>query len=87
MPSQTTYEIKETLDVTSLMCPMPLVKSRQAIMNLEVGQVLLVLATDKGSVKDFQGWSKAAKNVELLEQMEEQDGNKTVYKHVIKRTK
>jgi TusA-related sulfurtransferase len=83
--STNTYEINETLDVQGLMCP--LVKSRKAIMELEVGQVLLVLATDKGSVTDFQGWSKAAKNVELIEQMEEQAGDTTIYKHVIKRTK
>ena len=85
--STETYEINETLDVKGLMCPMPLVKSRQAIMGLEVGQVLLVVATDKGSVKDFQGWAKGAKNVELLDQSEDKESDETIYKHIIKRTK
>lgn len=85
--SEETYEVNETLDVKGLMCPMPLVKARKAIMDLEVGQVLAVLATDKGSVKDFQGWAKAAKNVELLSQDEVDDGGDTIYKHIVKRTK
>jgi TusA-related sulfurtransferase len=85
--SEEAYVVNETLDVKGLMCPMPLVKARKAIMDLEVGQVLAVLATDKGSVKDFQGWAKAAKNVELLAQNEEADGSDTIYKHIVKRTK
>lgn len=82
-----TYEINETLDVKNLMCPMPLVKARKALMGLEVGQILEVVATDKGSIKDFQGWAKAAKNVELLDQREAQDGDTTLYNHIMKRTK
>ena len=85
--SQGTQDINETLDVKGLMCPMPLVKARQAIMKMDVGHVLRVMATDKGSIKDFQGWSKAAKNVELLDQSEEQDGGKTIYIHLVRRTK
>ncbi|MDQ7025843.1 MAG: sulfurtransferase TusA family protein [Anaerolineae bacterium] len=85
--SEQTYEISTTLDVTGLMCPMPLVKARKAIMDLEVGQVIEVLATDKGSIKDFQGWAKVAKNVELLAQNEKEGGDTTIYAHVVKRTK
>jgi tRNA 2-thiouridine synthesizing protein A len=81
----TTITVDQTLDVSGLMCPMPLVKSRQAIMQMEVGQVLKVLATDRGSVKDFQGWARTAKNIELLEQGEEQANGKTVFTHVVKR--
>lgn len=81
------YEVNETLDVKGLMCPMPLVKARQAIMKMEVGQVLKVVATDKGSVKDFQGWASAAKNVEILEQSEETEGDSKLYVHVVKRTR
>jgi len=81
------YTVNKVLDVKGLMCPMPLVKSRKAIMEVEIGEVLEVIATDKGSIKDFQGWAKAAKNVELIAQNEEADGEATFYHHIIKRTK
>jgi tRNA 2-thiouridine synthesizing protein A len=79
--------VDQTLDVTGLMCPMPLVKARQAVMQMEVGRVLKVLATDKGSLKDFQGWARTAKNVELLDQTQEQNGGQTIFVHYVKRTK
>jgi len=47
--------------------------------------VLKVLSTDRGSVKDFQGWAQAAKNIELLAQETEQDGGKEIYVHYVKR--
>ena len=50
------------LDARGLNCPMPLVKARQAIGGLQTGQVLKVIATDRGSVKDFQGWANVAKS-------------------------
>lgn len=81
------YTPNKVLDVKGLMCPMPLVKSRKAIMEIAVGEILEVVATDKGSIKDFQGWVKAAKNVELLDQTEKADGDTTLYHHIVKRTK
>jgi len=83
----TTTTANTTLDVKGLMCPMPLVKARKAMMDLSVGEVLKVIATDKGSIKDFQGWAKAAKNVEIVDQSEEEENNETVYVHLLKRTK
>lgn len=85
--TENTYEANDTLDVKGLMCPMPLVKARKSVMALEVGQILKVVATDKGSMKDFQGWAKAAKNVELLGQDEVSEGDTAIYVHYIKRTK
>lgn len=79
-----TYD--QTLDVKGAKCPMPLVKSRKAMKNLQIGEVLQVVATDRGSVADFQGWVKAAKNVELLSQEESQDNGQTLYVHYLKRT-
>jgi tRNA 2-thiouridine synthesizing protein A len=79
--------IDQTLDVQGLMCPMPLVKARNALMQMEVGQVLKILATDRGSLKDFQGWAKTARNVELLSQSQEQMDGKTVLIHLVRRTK
>jgi tRNA 2-thiouridine synthesizing protein A len=82
-----TITVDRTLDVTGLMCPMPLVKARQALMQMEIGQVLKVMATDKGSLKDFQGWAKTAKDVDLLGQNQEQSDGKTILTHYVKRTK
>lgn len=80
----TTYD--QTLDVKGAKCPMPLVKSRKAIGDLPVGQVLKVVATDRGSVADFQGWAKTAKNVELVAQETVSEGGQDLYLHYIKRT-
>lgn len=77
----------QTLDVKGAKCPMPLVKSRKAINGLPVGEVLQVIATDRGSVADFQGWVKTAKNVELLEQETIQDNGQDLYIHYLRRTK
>jgi tRNA 2-thiouridine synthesizing protein A len=79
--------VDQTLDVQGLMCPMPLVKARNTLMHMDVGQVLKVMATDRGSLKDFQGWARTAKNVELLAQSEEQVDGKTVLVHFVRRTK
>jgi len=56
-----------TVDARGLNCPMPIVKTAQAVKGLASGQVLEVLATDPGSVKDFAAWSKSTGN-ELVEQ-------------------
>lgn len=79
-------QFDQTLDVKGAKCPMPLVKSRKSINSLGVGQVLQVVATDRGSVADFQGWAKTAKNVELLEQETVQDNGTDLYVHYLKRT-
>jgi TusA-related sulfurtransferase len=81
-----TVEFHETLDVKGAKCPMPLVKTRKAINGLPVGNVLQVIATDRGSVADFQGWAKTAKNIELLEQETVQDNGTDLYLHYVKRT-
>ena len=75
-----------TLDVKGAKCPMPLVKSRKAIASLELGQVLKVVATDRGSIADFQGWVKAAKNVELLAQETTEEAGQNVYVHYLRRS-
>jgi TusA-related sulfurtransferase len=73
------------LDARGLNCPMPLVNARKEIGKLEPGQVLKVLTTDRGSVADFQGWAKVAKNVELLAQETETLDGASVYVHFVKR--
>jgi tRNA 2-thiouridine synthesizing protein A len=57
----------QQVDARGLNCPMPIVKTAQAVKGLAPGQTLEVLATDPGSVKDFAAWSKSTGN-ELVEQ-------------------
>ena len=58
------------LDARGLKCPMPIVKTAQAIKVLTPGQLLEVVATDPGSVADFAAWSRSTGN-ELVEQSAE----------------
>jgi tRNA 2-thiouridine synthesizing protein A len=46
------------LDARGLNCPLPILRTKKALADLQSGQVLKVLATDPGSVKDFQTFSK-----------------------------
>jgi len=49
----------KTLDARGLKCPMPVVKTSQEIKSIGVGGVLLVIATDPGSMADIQAWTKS----------------------------
>ena len=66
----TLTQIDQVVDARGLACPMPIVKTAQAMKTMVSGQVLEVLATDPGSVKDFAAWSKSTGNP-LLEMSEE----------------
>ena len=76
------YQVTETLDVKGQSCPMPIVKTKQAIDDLEADEVLEVVATDSGSMSDIQGWAEGTDGVELLDQVEEDD----LYTHYVKKT-
>lgn len=76
------YEVSETLDVRGASCPIPVVKTKQAIDELDAGKILEVLATDSGSMSDIAGWASATDGVDLHEQIDD-DG---VYKHYVRKT-
>jgi tRNA 2-thiouridine synthesizing protein A len=57
--------IDRELDVKGLNCPLPILRTKKALSEMSSGQVLRVLATDPGSVKDFQAFAKQTGN-ELL---------------------
>jgi tRNA 2-thiouridine synthesizing protein A len=52
------YPVEQELDARGLRCPLPLLKAKQALRELTAGQVLRVLATDAGSVRDFQAYAQ-----------------------------
>ena len=68
------------LDARGLKCPMPIVKTAQAIKTVAQGELLEVLATDPGAVADFAAWSRSTGN-ELVESSVT-DG---VYRFVLRR--
>ena len=46
------------LDTRGLNCPLPILRTKKALADVQSGQVLKVVATDPGSVKDFETFSK-----------------------------
>ncbi len=60
----------QELDATGLNCPLPILRAKKALAQLDSGQVLHIIATDPGSVKDFEAFAKQTGN-ELLESREE----------------
>lgn len=62
----------KVLDAKGLACPMPIVKTRKAINELQTGQVLEIHVTDKGAKADLAAWSKSGGH-ELVETAEEND--------------
>ncbi len=68
-------QVQETklLDARNLLCPMPIVKANKEIKTLNDGEVLKILATDRGSIVDFPAWAEDTGH-DLLEWHEEQNG-------------
>jgi tRNA 2-thiouridine synthesizing protein A len=65
-------DVTRTLDASGLACPMPVVRTRQAIDELASGEVLEVISTDRGSVRDLPAWAGSTGH-RLIEQREEGD--------------
>ena len=62
MPEPSTPAVDQVVDCTGLACPLPVVKTAQAIKNLVAGQVLELLATDPGVEPDMRAWSSRTGN-------------------------
>lgn len=63
-------DITKELDASGLNCPMPILRAKKALKDLNSGDVLRIIATDPGSVKDFEAFAKQTGN-ELLESTSE----------------
>ena len=59
--------IHQEIDTRGLNCPLPILKAKKALAGMESGELLKVLATDSGSLRDFQAFAKQTGN-ELVEQ-------------------
>jgi TusA-related sulfurtransferase len=73
-------EVKRELDTRGLNCPLPILKAKKALADMLGGEVLRVVSTDVGSVRDFQAFAKQTGN-ELIDQ--QTVGNEFI--HILRR--
>ena len=57
-----TAQINKELDVKGLNCPLPILRAKKALAEMESGHILRVIATDPGSVKDFTAFCRQTGN-------------------------
>ncbi|TDJ23344.1 MAG: sulfurtransferase TusA family protein [Gammaproteobacteria bacterium] len=74
-------EYDRELDASGLNCPLPILRAKKALSDMEADQTLLIISTDPGSVKDFEAFAKQTGN-QLLSSTE--DGGK--FKFVMKKS-
>ncbi|MBF6630667.1 MAG: sulfurtransferase TusA family protein [Comamonas sp.] len=73
-------DIHKEIDTRGLNCPLPILKAKKALAEMVSGQLLKVVATDTGSLKDFQAFAKQTGN-ELVQQ----DTAGSEYIHILRR--
>ena len=76
--------IAKELDARGLTCPLPILKAKKALSDMVSGEVLKVLATDPGSVRDFQAFARQTGNDLVDQQAQETDG-KEEFVHLLRR--
>lgn len=62
-------QIDKELDARGLNCPLPILRTKKALSDMATGQILKIIATDPGAVKDFMAFSKQTGNA-LIEHSE-----------------
>jgi len=65
MSGEATVNADKELDARGLKCPLPILRTKKSLSDMTSGQVLRILATDPGSVKDFQAFAKQTGNTLL----------------------
>jgi len=65
---QSHVEFQQSVDATGLACPLPILRAKKALATLVSGDVLQVITTDKGAVRDFQAFCRQTGN-ELVTQV------------------
>lgn len=77
-------DINKELDARGLTCPLPILKAKKALSDMHSGEVLKVLATDPGSVRDFQAFARQTGN-DLVDQQTRLNGEQEEYAHFLRR--
>lgn len=72
------------IDASGLTCPLPILKAKRALSDMRSGEILKVLATDPGSVRDFQAFARQTGN-DLLEQQTLKVGSTDQFIHWLRR--
>ncbi len=72
----TTLQEDKLLDCSGMLCPLPVIKTSKMIKELQVGQVLKMIATDPGAPADMEAWARQTGN-ELMDS--HKDGEKFVF--------
>jgi len=73
--------VTKTLDTSGLSCPMPVVKTKKAMKDLEIGEILEMISTDPGSIPDMEAWARQTKH-DLVESHDEGSS----YRFLIRKT-
>ena len=74
-------QVAKTLDTSGLSCPMPIVKTKKAMKDLEIGEILEMISTDPGSIPDMEAWARQTKH-DLVESFDEGSS----YRFLIRKT-
>jgi TusA-related sulfurtransferase len=74
-------QVHKEIDTSGLNCPLPILKAKKALADMQSGEVLRVTATDPGSMRDFQAFARQTGN-ELVEQQAAETG---VFIHLLRR--
>ena len=77
-------DIHKELDARGLICPLPILKAKKALSDMHSGEILKVLATDPGSVRDFQAFARQTGN-DLLDQQSDQAEGQDLFTHILRR--
>jgi TusA-related sulfurtransferase len=72
-------------NVRGAKCPIPIVKAKKEVDEMQPGELLEVVSTDPGSLPDFKGWAQTSKTAVLKEQRTEKEGATDLYIHVLER--
>ena len=75
-------KIDHSLDCKGLLCPLPIIRTKQAIDKMTIGQVLEMVSTDAGSIPDMEAWSRRTGHA-LLEARRDGD----LYRFLVRKAK
>ncbi len=67
-PGMIVEEYDREVDARGLACPLPILRAKKALADMQSGQILKIVCTDRGSVRDFQAFAQQTGN-ELLRQL------------------
>lgn len=68
-------EFDQEVDARGLQCPLPILRTKKALARMSSGQIVRVLATDPGSIRDFQAFARQTGNTLLLQNELDDESN------------